>query len=63
MQKRIKQTPSYLSGFRTVTEKQSDSTPYFINSSFRSCLQPKRASLDIKLYLQLHKKILRKAII
>lgn len=63
MQKRIKQNKSHLGGLRTVTSEQIGSTTYFINNSFRSCLQPKRTSVDIKLYLQLHKKILRKAII
>jgi hypothetical protein len=36
---------------------------YHVSSSFRCCLQPKRASADIKLYLQLHKKMLRRAVI
>lgn len=63
MQKLIKQTHSHPQGFKSPLDDQSDFSSYFVNNSFRSYLHPKRASVDIKLYLQLHKKILRKAII
>lgn len=45
------------------SESKVGMSAYLVNNSFRSCLQPKRQSFDIKLYMQLHKKILRKAII
>lgn len=39
------------------------SSTYVINNSLFCSLQPKRTSFDVKLYLQLHKKLTRKATI
>ena len=42
-------------------EPKIGTSTYVVNNSLICCLPPKRASFDIKLYLQLHKKIMRKA--
>jgi hypothetical protein len=40
-----------------------DNSNYVINNSLQYRMQPKRANFDINLYMQLHRKLQRKAII
>lgn len=44
-------------------EPKIGSSTYVVNNSLNCSIRPKRASFDIKLYLQLHRKFVRKAII
>ena len=39
------------------------SSPYLVNNSLPYANQPKRAACDVKIYLQLHRKMFRKAAI
>lgn len=42
---------------------QLGGTNYLVNNSFFGMIQPKRASFDIKIYLQLHRKLIRRNVI
>lgn len=48
---------------RQSPKQASESCEYLVTNSFHCGLQPKRASNDLQLYLLLHKKVLRKAVI
>ena len=45
------------------SESPIGSSTYVINNSLFCSIQPKRTSFDVKLYLQLHKKLSRRATI
>ena len=44
-------------------EQKIGNSAYVVNNSLQNSIKHKRASFDIKLYLQLHRKLVRKAVI